>query len=235
MDPEVTKQLYQIYGAWFTFWMLLYFIGGYTHPIPKSWAAKMKPYDKLIWRHRVISIYHAFLALTFSSIWYITDFNMGCSKKNTFLEYNLAANTATFLVADGIFMKYNGFLDNGNFWHHVFGFLGYSSSAYLQHNLGFLAMVLFPAEISNIQMNMREVYKRVGWRYTKAYYFNEFQYFVIYFIVRTTWIPSTYYFMYNCETLNPVIAVIFPLHVAMNYYYSSHIPNLFKHRLREIK
>lgn len=154
--------------------MLLYFIGGYTHPIPKSWAAKMKPYDKLIWRHRVISIYHAFLALTFSSIWYITDFNMGCSKKNTFLEYNLAANTATFLVADGIFMKYNGFLDNGNFWHHVFGFLGYSSSAYLQHNLGFLAMVLFPAEISNIQMNMREVYKRVGWRYTKAYYFNEF-------------------------------------------------------------
>lgn len=217
------------------FWLAVYFIGGYTHPIPSQWAAKMKPYDKLIWRHRVISIYHALLALGFSSYWYITDLDMSCSKPNTNLEVCLAANTSMYLVVDGLFMKVNGFLDNGNFWHHVFGFLGYTSSAYLQFNMGFLAMLLWPAEITNIQMNLREVYKRIGWRFTKAYYLNEFQYLVLYFTVRTTWIPGTYYFMFNCDTTNPVIAVIFPLHVAMNYYYSSHIPNLFKHRIREIK
>lgn len=195
----------------------------------------MKPYDKLIWRHRVISIYHAILAIGLSSAWYITDFDMSHPKKNTTLELNLAANTAMFLFMDAIFMQLNGFLEAGNFYHHVFGFLGYTSTAYLQYNMGFLAMVLWPAEITNIQMNMREVYKRIGWRYTKAYYFNEFQYLCIYFTVRTTWIPSTYYFMFNCPTLNPVIAVIFPLHVAMNYYYSSMIPKLFKVRVGELK
>ena len=134
----------------------------------------MKPYDKLIWRHRLISIYHAFLALGLSSYWYITDFDMSNSKKNTNLELNLAANTAMFLVLDAIFMKINGFLEAGNFWHHVFGFVGYTSTAYLQYNMGFIAMVLWPAEITNVQMNLREIYKRIGWRYTKAYYFNEF-------------------------------------------------------------
>ena len=53
--------------------------------------------------------------------------------------------------------------------------------------------------------------------------------------MRTTWIPSTYYLMFNCPTLNPIIAVIFPLHVCMNYYYSSMIPKLFKVRVGELK
>lgn len=234
LDPAETQKFYYHYGVWAAIWFVALFVGGYTHPIPSAWSKHMKPYDKMIWRHRVVSIYHAVLALTFSGYWYISQFDLSCSKKNTDLEYTLAANTAMFLCADALFMLVNGFLTAGNLWHHIFGFVGYTTSAYLQYNLGFLSYVLFPAEISNIQMNMREVYKRMKWRYSKSYYFNEFQYLIIYFICRTTWIPSTYYFMFICETLNPFVAVIFPLHIAMNYYYSSHIPKLFKQRVGEL-
>lgn len=193
----------------------------------------MKAYDKLIWRHRVICCYHGLSAMAFSFYWHFTQFDITCSKGITDLELAMGVNTSMHLLMDLLFMKYNGFLDTGNLIHHIFGILGYLSCSYLQFNFGFLAYHLLPAEISNVQMNMREILKRIGWRYTKSYYFNEYQYFILYFCARTMWIPSCYYFMFMCETINPITAIIFPLHILMNYYYASHIPKMAKQRYDE--
>jgi hypothetical protein len=86
-----------------------------------------------------------------------------------------------------------------------------------------------------MQMHMREVFKRIGWRYTKSYYCNEYQYFYLYMFCRSLWIPAMYYFMHRCDTLNPAIFVVYPLHILMSWYYVSHIPHLVKSRGRELK
>lgn len=83
-------------------------------------------------------------------------------------------------------------------------------------------------------MNMREVYKRIGWRYTNSYYLNEFGYFFLYIICRSIWIPACYYWMWNAYTINPVVMIIYPLHCVMSWYYVSHIPNLIVARWKEL-
>lgn len=138
-------------------------------------------------------------------------------------------------VADLTFMTYNGFLDTGNLIHHLMGISTYVCTGYLQHNFNALSLNILPAEISNIQMNLREVFKRMGWRYTKTYYINEWQYFIFYVICRSIWIPLCYYPIYNCSTTNPVVMIIYPLHIVMNFYYVSNVIALAKSRMREVK
>jgi len=84
------------------------------------------------------------------------------------------ANTWGFFLADMSFMIINGFLDMGNFIHHTLGLITYAHSFYIQRDSTYLAAMILPAEISNIQMNMREVYRKIGMRYTKTYFHNEF-------------------------------------------------------------
>jgi hypothetical protein len=132
-------------------------------------------------------------------------------------------------------MKYNGFLDTGNLIHHVMGISTYLTTAYQQHNFNLLALNLLPAEFSNVSMHLREIYKRIGLRYTWAYYFNEYQYCFTYIVCRSIWIPACFYWMYTCDTLNPVVLIIYPLHCVMSWYYVSMLPKLVKMRNRELK
>ena len=41
--------------------------------------------------------------------------------------------------------------------------------------------------------------------------------------------------MYTCDTLNPVVLIIYPLHCVMSWYYVSMLPKLVKMRNRELK
>ena len=86
----------------------------------------------------------------FSCFWLITDLDMSCSKPNTNLEINMSANLSTFLIIDGIFMKIKGILDYPILGHHIVGFLCFTSSAYLQYNMGYMGMILWAAEITGI-------------------------------------------------------------------------------------
>lgn len=52
---------------------------------------------------------------------------------------------------------------------------------------------------------------------------------------RSIWIPCAYYFIWTCPTANPVVLVIYPLHIVMSWYYVSHLPGLISARLREVK
>ena len=105
---------------------------------------------------------------------------------------------------DTVFMWTEGFLDMGNLIHHFIGVLVYYSIAYLQHDYTFMAIHLLPGELSNVAMNTREILKRMGMRYTKAYYLNDFAYYFEYLACRTVWIPSIYYYIFNCPTTGPL-------------------------------
>jgi hypothetical protein len=167
--------------------------------------------------------------------WHLSDNDRTCSKRINDLELIMLANTSAHFIWDVCFMKYNGFLDTGNLIHHVMGISTYFVTAFQQHNFNLLALNLLPAEFSNVSMHLREIYKRIGWRYTWAYYFNEYQYCFTYIVCRSLWIPACYYWMYSCDTLNPVVLIIYPLHCIMSWYYVSMLPKLLKMRNRELK
>lgn len=222
----MAKTTWLICGAGALIWTFLMYVGNYYHPIPSSYAKKMSEKDKLIWRFRVINSYHGASATLLSIYWYLTMFTTEYSRKNTVYELIMISNTAGYLLLDTVFMWTEGFLDMGNLIHHFFGVSVYYSIAYFQHDYTFMAIHLLPGEFSNVAMHGREIFKRMGMRYTKLYYLNDYLYYFEYLTCRTLWIPSIYYLIFNCPTSNPVSLVIYPMHVVMSWYYCSHIPGL---------
>lgn len=138
----------------------------------------------------------------------------------------MLSNTLCYLTLDCVFMWAKGFLDMGNLIHHIFGISVYLAIAYCQHDYTFMALHLLPGEFSNLAMHGREIFKRMGMRYTIFYYMNDYAYYFEYLACRTLWIPSIYYFIFSCPTSNPVSMIIYPMHVVMSWYYCSNIPSL---------
>jgi hypothetical protein len=211
----------------------MFYVGCYYHPIPSFYEKKMSAKDKLIWRHRVINAYHGAVAVILSLYWYATMYTTENSRKITPFELVMLSHTGGYLTMDTVFMWTEGFLDMGNFIHHFIGVLVYYSIAYLQYDYTFMAIHLLPGEFSNVAMHMREILKRMGLRYTKAYYLNDFCYYFEYLGCRTVWIPSIYYLIFNCPTTGPLQLCIYPFHVVMSWYYCSFIPKLIFQRFQE--
>lgn len=184
----------------------------------------MSKYDKLIWRFRVINAYHGASSTMLSMYWHLTQFSTECSRKNSTYELVMLANTGAYLFMDTVFMIWEKFLDKGNLIHHLFGISTYYTIAYVGYDYTYMAMHLLPGEFSNVAMHMREILKRMGMRYTKAYYVNDFIYYFEYLACRVFWIPAIYYFVFTCPTSNPVSMIIYPLHIIMSWYYCSNIP-----------
>ena len=234
-DPEHAKLTALICGVGILIWTFLMYIGNYYHPIPSYYAKKMSDKDKLIWRFRIINCYHGASACILSLYWYYNNFTTECSRKTTVFELIMLSNTGGYLLMDTVFMYTEGFLDMGNLIHHFFGVSGYYSIAFCQHNYTYMAIHLLPGEFSNVAMHGREILKRMGMRYTKLYYLNDYTYYLEYLGCRTLWIPSIYYLIFNCPTSNPVHLIIYPMHVVMSWYYCSHIPSLMIQRYKELK
>lgn len=126
------------------------FVGGYFIPIPAKFAAKMKPYDKLIYRHRLVCNLHGAIAFASSIYWYVKLMDLTDGRRNTVFEVAMMSNTANFFISDVLFMKVHGFLDMGNLLHHIFGVSTYFATSYCQYNYWGLGLNILPAEASNI-------------------------------------------------------------------------------------
>jgi len=61
-------------------------------------------------------------------------------------------------------------------------------------------------------MNMREVYRKIGMRYTKTYFVNEFQYLILYLLARVFNVPSILYIVLTCPTSNYVVRTVLIVH-----------------------
>lgn len=216
----------------FGVWAGLFFSSKWTVPLPASW--KLKMFDALIVRHRIISSIHGLIATLAGAYYSLYHLDLTCGKENTRLETLIMCNTSAFLLADLIFMIVNGFLDVGNLLHHMLGICGYSAVFLSQRDASYFAFHILPGEISNIQMNMREVFRKIGLRYTKLYFHNEFQYLVIYLIARMFWIPSIYYFMFTCPSAGSVISVLYPIHCVQSFYYCLQMMKLLNQRWTEM-
>lgn len=156
----------------FGLWAGLFFSSKYTLPLPATW--KLKPFDNIIIRHRIISSFHG-LVSTLAGIYYtVYHLDFTCGKENTKLETLIMCNTSAFLLADMMFMIVNKFLDVGNLLHHMMGICGYSAVFIAQKDACYFVLHIVPGEITNIQMNLREVFRKIGMRYTKVYYHIEF-------------------------------------------------------------
>lgn len=180
-------------------------------------------------------MYHGVVAWSMAIYWHTHKMDMTCGKSITNLELAMNVNTMAHFIWDVVFMKYYGFLDMGNLIHHLMGISTYLFTIYGQHNHNLLCLNILPAEFSNVNMHLREIYKRLGMRYTWAYYVNEYQYCFTYIVCRSIWIPACFYWIYTCDTTNPVVMIIYPLHCVMSWYYVSMLPPMIKARNRELK
>lgn len=215
-------------------WFFLFFVVAKFHPFPASWSKNLKPYDKLVLGHRFVCIYHGVFAWFTAIYWHTTVNDRSCSKKISDLELLMLVNTSAHFIWDVAFMKFHGFLDMGNLIHHIMGIVTYYMTAYQQYNHNLLCLNILPAEFSNVNMHLREIYKRLGLRYSWAYYFNEYQYCFTYIVCRSIWIPAAYYWMITCDTTNPSVLIIYPLHCVMSWYYVSLLPPMIKARNKEL-
>eukprot|EP00347_Sterkiella_histriomuscorum_P019634 403340875 len=215
-------------------WLALFFLSKYLMPLPQRWNIK-KPFDAMIIRHRAISALHGFAAICLSGYYGLYELNFTCGKQNTYTETFVVAHTGAFLLADFIYMLVNGFLDIGNLVHHMLGIVSYSYAFYTQKDLCYLAFHLFPGEISNIQMNLREIFRKIGMRYTKTYFHNEFQYLTIYLLARMFWIPSIFYFIFTCPDAGIVIKILYPIHCLQSFYYCMQMLTLLRQRYAELQ
>ncbi len=234
-DPVFGQKVINYVIASNVIWFFMFFVIGHIHPLPKKFTEKAKPYDKIVLRHRLIQIYHGVVAFAMGLYWYIAKNDRSCSKKIDDYELVMLVNTSAHFIWDCLFMKYHGFLDMGNLIHHIMGIVTYYFTAYQQHNHNLIALNILPAEFTNVNMHMREVLKRIGMRYTWSYYVNEYLYCFLYIICRSLWIPACYYWMYTCDTINPAVLIIYPLHCVMSWYYVSMLPKMIKVRTKEIK
>jgi hypothetical protein len=82
-------------------------------------------------------------------------------------------------------------------------------------------------------MHIREILKRFGMRYTRAYYFNEYFYSYLYMLCRGLLIPSIYYLIWTCESAGPIWVILYPIHLFQNFYYVSLLPKMIKVRKAE--
>jgi len=217
------------------FWFTMFFIVGLNLPLPKAVVEKTKPYDRLVLRHRFIQASHGIICILTGLYWYIAKWDTTCGKKIDDFELLMLVNTSAHFIWDCLFMQYHGFLDAGNLIHHGMGIISYYFSAYQQHNHNLCVLNILPAELTNVNLHLREIYRRIGWRYTWAFYWNEYQFSAMYLPIRCLWIPACYYWMYPCSTLNPAVLLIYPLHVVQGWYYVSFHPKLIKGRTREVE
>lgn len=234
-DPQFANQVLLYIAISNVVWFFMFFVVGTYHPLPKSVMDKTKEYDRVVLRHRIVCMYHGIVAWSMGMYWHLTVNDRSCSKKIDTLELIMLVNTSGHFIWDCAFMKYHRFLDMGNLIHHIMGIVTYYFTAFQQHNHNLLCLNILPAEFSNVNMHLREVYKRIGWRYTWAYYLNEYQYCFTYIVCRSIWIPAAYYWMFTCDTTNPSVMIIYPLHCVMSWYYVSMLPPMIKARNRELK
>jgi hypothetical protein len=180
-------------------------------------------------------MYHGYASFILTLYWHFAALDTTCSKKNSDLELFIMVSSAAHFFWDLIYMKYHGILEFGNLLHHSMGLSSYYFGAYSQRNMNMLVMNLLPAELTNFNMHIREVLKRIGWRYTWIYYVNEYLYSYLYIFCRAIWIPAIAYWVYTCDTINPIVVIFYPVHILQGLYYVSLLPKMIRVRTTEIK
>jgi hypothetical protein len=234
-DPEWTTKSLVYLAAGNIFWAILFFVGSHYHPLPSFITKKVGKDDLFHIRYRLICCYHALTATLFAFIWHLVDRDLSCSKRITDFELLMLVNTWTHLVWDLIFMKYYDMLDFGNVMHHMIGIVGYTFTVYSQHNFNVLCINLLSGEITTTAMHVRDIIRRMGWRYTMTFYANDFFYAFGYMFCRSWWLPSAYYWIYPCETINPTVFIMYPIHCIQSWYYVCKLPKMVTMRNWEIK
>jgi hypothetical protein len=235
-DDEITKKTL----FWFTFfmilWFVLYFFVAPRLPMPSFLSKKLKTKeDRFYVGYRLICMVSGTTNYIIPMYWVLFEGDYTCGKYNTDFEIILTCSIMAVFIWDLVFMQYYNFLDTGNFIHHFMGIVAYSQGLFFQHNLYQLVPHLAFAEVTNVNMHVRDVYRRMGWRYTWSYYCNEYIYSAIYMFARTILIPACYYYQAVCPSTNPIQKVLFILHIFINFYYVVKFPNLVAARNKERK
>lgn len=212
-DPAFTAKAVQYFVMGNLIWFFIFFVLGKYPPIS---AARMKgcsDYDRVVIGHRISCFYHGVVATLTGLYWHLYLFDITCSKKMTDFELLMNLNTVTHFIADLAYIWWHGFFDSGTLLHHTLGILSYSGVLYQQRNHNIIILNILPAELTNPFKNLREILKRVGLRYSKISYLNDYIFFVTYIPCRSIWIPAAAYFAYACDSMHPLVLLSYPLHI----------------------
>lgn len=126
----------------------------------------------------------------------------GCGDLTTAAHYLILVNSGGYFIYDVLGMYLFGLLELDMLIHHSLCIGGILAVVLSGHDLCHVVAGLFVAEVSNPAMHMRVMLRNIGKRYTLAYEYAEYTYFVMFFFGRIVMGHPVVYATVTCESMN---------------------------------
>ena len=141
--------------------------------------------------------------------------------------------SGSYFTYDLIDMWYRGLLEKDMCIHHLLCICGILQVLIVGGGGYFVVLGLFVAEISNPPMHCRILLRNVGLRYTKAYEFFEYMYFMLFFFGRVIIGHPVVYKTITCSS-NPMFARIVSCGILLqSYQFLYRMYFIFNSRIKE--
>ena len=127
-----------------------------------------------------------------------------CGDVTTTAGYFILINSAGYFTYDVVGMYLFGLLEIDMMIHHSLCIFGIIMVVLSGHDTCHVVAGLFVAEVSNPAMHMRVMLRNIGKRYTLAYEYAEYCYFIMFFFGRVIMGHPVVYQTLTCESMNPL-------------------------------
>ncbi len=150
---------------------------------PDLTAYKIAPKTELDLRNRMVSFIHGLVCLVLTS-YQVFAVPYYCGDQTTAANYFILVNSGGYFIYDVVGMYLFGLLELDMMIHHSLCIGGIIAVVLSGHDLCHVVAGLFVAEVSNPAMHMRVMLRNIGKRYTLAYEYAEYTYFIMFFFGR---------------------------------------------------
>ena len=185
--------------AAFVFWSLIQVYFAY-YPDLKSY--KMPSNTEYDFRNRCVSFIHGLVALALST-YQVLFIPRVCGEPTSPFVYWTLVNSGGYFLYDILGMWAFGLLEKDMLLHHCMCAGGIVGMLLSGTDASCVVVGLFLAEVSNPPMHMRMMLRNLGYRYTMAYEYAEYCYFVVFFMGRLVWgQPIVYGIVMQCDSIH---------------------------------
>jgi len=130
-----------------------------------------------------VSFIHGLVALSLST-YQVLFIPRICGEPTSPFVYWTLVNSGGYFLYDILGMWVLGLLEIDMLLHHLLCVGGIVGMLLSEKNASLFIVGLFFAEVSNPLMHMRMMLKNLGYRYTLAYEYTEYIFFVVFFVAR---------------------------------------------------
>ena len=183
-------------------------------------------------RNRQMCFVHGLTILILSAYQTLFIFSE-CGDPTTPYEHFVLTLSSGFFIFDTLAMAWYGLLDREMLVHHAVCVFNLSTNLIQGVGANYSVLALFVAEISNPAMNTKNILRAIGKRYTRAYEFAEYSYFVTFFFGRFILGHPALYSTLTCESNSSFSKFAWIVIIAQSYQFLYRIYYVHQARIKE--